>query len=56
MDDCFDDFDGMDWEDWMIIGPISESIAKERREQERIQREFEDDEEDDYWDIINRPW
>jgi hypothetical protein len=21
MDDCFDDCDGLDWEDWMIIGP-----------------------------------
>jgi hypothetical protein len=27
MDDCFDDYDGPDWEDWMIIGPLSEDIA-----------------------------
>lgn len=34
MDDFFDD-DGLDWEDWMIIGPLSEDIAKEKRERER---------------------
>jgi hypothetical protein len=27
MDDFFDDYDGPDWEDWMIIGPLSEDIA-----------------------------
>jgi hypothetical protein len=27
MDDFFDDCDGLDWEDWMIIGPLSEDIA-----------------------------
>jgi len=57
MDDCFDnDFDGPDWDDWMIIGPMSEEISREKREQDRIQKEFEDDEDDDYWDIINRRW
>ena len=55
MDDCFDDFDGPDWEDWMIIGPLSESIGRERREQDRIHREM-DDADDDYWDMINRRW
>ncbi len=53
MDDCFDDFDGPDWEDWMIVGPLSEDIARGKREQERIQRELDDD-DSDYWDIINR--
>lgn len=33
MDDFFDD--GLGWEDWMIIGPLSEDIAEEKREQER---------------------
>ena len=27
MDDCFDDYDGLEWQDWMIIGPLSEDIA-----------------------------
>jgi hypothetical protein len=52
-----DDFwDGPDWQDWMWIGPISESISRERREQERIQREFEEDEDDDYWETIEKKW
>ena len=55
MDDYFDDFDGLDWEDWMIIGPLSEDIAREKREQDRLQREL-DDEDDEYWDIINEKW
>ena len=30
-----DDFwDGPDWQDWMIIGPMSEEIAEERREKD----------------------
>ncbi|MEA1901870.1 MAG: hypothetical protein U9N47_14160 [Thermodesulfobacteriota bacterium] len=33
MEDFFDD--DLDWEDWMIIGPMSEDIAEEKREQER---------------------
>lgn len=32
-----DDWDGLEWQDWMIIGPLSEDIAKERREQEKFQ-------------------
>jgi hypothetical protein len=54
MDDCFDDFDGPDWQDWMIIGPLSEDIAREKREQDRIQRDLDD--EDEYWEIINKKW
>lgn len=34
-------WDGPDWEDWMIIGPISEDIARERRERDRIRKENE---------------
>ena len=49
-----EDFDGIDWEDWMIIGPLSEDIARERQEQDDIQRD--NDESDDYWDIIYRQW
>ena len=50
-----DDFDGIDWEDWMIIGPISEDIAREKIEKDRIRRE-NGDSDDDYWDIIDRRW
>jgi len=55
MDDCFDDYDGLEWQDWMIIGPLSEDIAREKRNIDRIRREL-DDVDDDYWDEINRPW
>jgi hypothetical protein len=55
MDDCFDDYDGLEWQDWMIIGPLSEDIARERRDIERTNREW-DDQDDDYWDMINRRW
>ncbi len=34
-------WDGPDWEDWMIIGPMSEDIARERRERDRIRKENE---------------
>jgi hypothetical protein len=39
----------------MIIGPLSEDIAREKRDIERARREW-DDQEDDYWDMINRRW
>lgn len=55
MDDCFDDHDGLEWQDWMIIGPLSEDIARERRDIERTNREW-DDQDDEYWDMINRRW
>lgn len=47
MDDYFDDFDGIDWEDWMIIGPLSEDIANEKR---AIDRAYRDTLGDDYMD------
>jgi hypothetical protein len=50
-----DEFDGIDWEDWMIIGPISDDIAREKIEKDRIRRDS-DDSDDDYWDIIDRRW
>jgi len=50
--DFFDD--GFDWQDWMIIGPMSEDIAEEKREQERIERDMFGDDEDvsDEMDIL----
>jgi hypothetical protein len=33
-------WDGPDWQDWMIIGPLSEDIAEEKRERERIERDM----------------
>ena len=54
-DDFFEDFDGIDWEDWAIIGGLSEELAREKRERDRIIRD-NDTSEDDYWDIINDPW
>ncbi len=58
MDDFFDDYDGegLEWQDWMIIGPLSEDIAREKRDIERTRREWDDEEDDDYWGIINRRW
>jgi hypothetical protein len=55
MDDFFDDFDAPGPDDWPIIFGISEEIAKEKREQDRIQKEL-DDEDDDYWEIIEKRW
>jgi len=54
MCDFDEDFDGIDWEDWLIIGPLSEKIAREKREHDRIIRENED--AGGYWDIINEWW
>jgi len=50
--DFFDD--GFDWEDWMIIGPLSEDIAEEKRERERIERDMfgEDEDVSDEMDIL----
>jgi len=49
-----DGFDGLDWEDWMIIGPLSEDIAEEKRERERIERDMfgEDEDVSDEMDIL----
>ncbi len=54
MDDFFDDFDGLEWQDWMIIGPLSEDIAREKRDIERTRRDIDDT--DDYWTTINKRW
>jgi hypothetical protein len=52
MEDFFDD--GFDWEDWMIIGPMSEEIAEEKCEQERLERDVfgEDEDVSDEMDIL----
>ena len=35
-----DDFwDGPDWQDWMIIGPMAEDIANEERDIEKARRD-----------------
>ena len=36
--DFFDDFNGTDWQDWMI-GPMSEDIANEEMEIEKARRD-----------------
>jgi hypothetical protein len=56
MDDFFDDCDGggLDWDDWMIIGPLSEDIAREKRDIERTRREWDEDEGLGYWEWLDR--
>ena len=46
-------WDGPSWQDWLIIGPLAESLAREKREKERIRRE---NEADDSWDVVRRKW
>ena len=46
MSDFFDDFDGIDCNDWMIIGPLSEEIAKEKRDRDREYRDMFGDDDD----------
>lgn len=51
-DESTDDFwDGPDWQDWMIIGPLSEDIAREKRDIDRIRKK-----NDDYWETVKRRW
>jgi hypothetical protein len=42
-----DGFDGFDWQDIALIGALSESLAKERKECERIGRALEEEQEKD---------
>ena len=44
---CDHDDDGLDWEDIALIGALSESLAEERKECERIRREMEEEQEKD---------
>lgn len=46
MEDFFDD--GLDWEDWMTLGPLSEGIAEEEKEKERIRRDMFGDDYDSF--------
>ena len=39
---------GLEWQDWMIIGPLSEDIAEEKKEKDRI---YKDTFGDDIFDI-----
>ncbi len=41
MEDFFDD--GLDWEDWMVIGPLSEDMADEERKRKQIEEEIKED-------------
>ena len=50
IDDSGDDlWDGLEWQDFMIIGPMSEQIRDEKREKERIEKDVFGD---DYLDPI----
>jgi hypothetical protein len=49
-------WDGPGWQDWAIIGPMSEDIAREKREIDRIKREYDDRDDMDYWDMLDEPW
>jgi hypothetical protein len=49
-------WDGPGWQDWMIIGPMSENIANEQREQDRLQKEWEEENDKDYWNNLDEPW
>ena len=40
------EFDGIDMEDWEIIGPLSEDIANEKRERDRLYRDMFGDDDD----------
>jgi hypothetical protein len=41
------DHDGLDWEDIALIGALSESLAEDRKECERIRKEMEEDKKRD---------
>jgi len=50
------DYDGIDMEDWEIIGPMSEDIANEKRERYRLYRHiFSGDEDDPIYDEDDVP-
>jgi len=40
MCDFFDDFDGIDEEDWAIIGPMSEELEEERKRRKQLEEEL----------------
>ena len=44
---------GPSWQDWLVIGPLAESLARDERERERIRSENEEA-EDVSWDVVRR--
>jgi hypothetical protein len=54
MDDFFDDCDGLSWDEIAFLGVLSEDIAREKRDIERARKEWDDDEDDDYWEWLDR--
>jgi hypothetical protein len=44
------DHDGLDWEDIALIGALSESLAEERKECERIKKKMEGEQDKDETD------
>jgi len=47
-------WDGPSWQDWMIIGPLAESLAREKGERERIRKENRS--ENGSWKLIKKEW
>ena len=47
MCDHDDGFDEFDWQDIALIGALSESLAEERKECERIKRKIEEEQDED---------
>jgi hypothetical protein len=44
----FDFLDGFDIDDWMIIGPLSEELAKDERDRRRLEEDLDQD-DDEPW-------
>lgn len=46
-EDIFDDdFDGIDEEEWGILGPMSEEIAEEKKRRKQWEEDLDQDDED----------
>jgi hypothetical protein len=41
------DHDGLDWQDFALIGSLADFLAEERKECERIRKEMEEEQEKD---------
>ena len=42
---CDHDHDGLEWDDIALIGALSEGLAEERKQCERIRKEMEEEKE-----------
>jgi hypothetical protein len=42
----FDFLDGFEIEDWIIIGPLSEELADEKKERRRLEEDLDQDDEE----------